>query len=147
MPGKSPLFEIRQMEAEANSPLKSALMPTKIDHLEQSDLPVNKEKCAEVDFDEEDEDYLPNPIKENRLISSVSKRSSPICVYTCKVKYTSFHFHYFFIIFPFCILWDIVSGFDRLDEMWCPSTGLYKNFRELFNNAPKATGVYCTWQC
>ncbi|XWS66223.1 hypothetical protein CRYUN_Cryun05aG0181200 [Craigia yunnanensis] len=139
--GKSPLFEIRQMEAEANIPLKSTLMP-KIDHLEQSDLPVNKEKCAEVDFDEEDEDYLPNPIKEKRLIRSVSKRSSPICVYTYKVKYTSFHFHFFSILFAFCILWDIVGGFDRLDEMQCPSTGLYKNFKELFNNAPEANEVY-----
>ena len=39
------------MEAEANSPLKSALMP-KIDHLEQSDLPVNKEKCDAFFFQE-----------------------------------------------------------------------------------------------
>ncbi|XWS08019.1 hypothetical protein CRYUN_Cryun41cG0041300 [Craigia yunnanensis] len=81
---KSPLFEIRQMEAEANITLKSTLMP-KIDHLEQSDLSVNIEKCAEVDFDVEDEDYLPNPIKKQRLIRSVSKRSSPICVYTYKI--------------------------------------------------------------
>ncbi|XVE75427.1 hypothetical protein DITRI_Ditri12bG0093300 [Diplodiscus trichospermus] len=82
--GKSPLFEIRQMEAEANIPLKSAPKP-KIDHLEQSDLPVNKEKCAEVNFDEEDEDYLPNPRKEKRLIRPMSKRSSPVFVYTYKI--------------------------------------------------------------
>ncbi|XVE68786.1 hypothetical protein DITRI_Ditri09bG0098200 [Diplodiscus trichospermus] len=82
--GKCPLFEIRQMDAQANIPLKSAVMP-KIDHLEQSDLPVNIEKCAEEDFDSEDEDYLPNPIKKQRLIRSVSRRSSPICVYTYKI--------------------------------------------------------------
>ncbi|XVF75613.1 hypothetical protein PTKIN_Ptkin13bG0200800 [Pterospermum kingtungense] len=82
--GKSPLFEIRRMEAEANIPIKSAVIP-KTDHLEQSDLPVIKEKFAEVDFDEEEEDYLPNPIKEKRRIRSKSKRSSPICVYTYKI--------------------------------------------------------------
>ncbi|OMO65602.1 hypothetical protein CCACVL1_21473 [Corchorus capsularis] len=83
--GKSPLFEIRQMEAEANVPLKATIIP-KIDHLEQSDLPVNEEKCAEVDSDEEDEDYLPNPIiKKQRHNRSVSRRSSPVCVYTYKI--------------------------------------------------------------
>ncbi|XVE99237.1 hypothetical protein REPUB_Repub03eG0180400 [Reevesia pubescens] len=86
--GKSPLFEIRQIEAEAeaeaNIPLQSTIMP-KIDHLEQSDLPVNNEKCAEVDFDEKDEDYLPKLIKKQRLIGSASKRNSPICVYTYKI--------------------------------------------------------------
>ncbi|XP_017985108.1 PREDICTED: uncharacterized protein ycf45 [Theobroma cacao] len=82
--GKSALFEIRQMEAEANVSLKSTLMP-KIDHLEQSDFPVNKEKSAQVDFDDEDEDSLPKPIKKQRLNQSVSKRISPICVYTYKI--------------------------------------------------------------
>ncbi|XP_022748288.1 uncharacterized protein ycf45-like isoform X2 [Durio zibethinus] len=82
--GNSPLFEIRQMEAEADIPLKSTLMP-KIEHLEQSNLPVNVEKCAEADFDVEDEDYLPNPIKKQRLIRSVTQRSSPVCVYTYKI--------------------------------------------------------------
>lgn len=91
------------MEAEANIPIKTALIP-KIDHLEQSDLPANKEECAEVDFDKEDEDYLPNPIKEKRLIRFKSKRSSAICVYTYKVKYTSFVFHFFLIFLAFCIL-------------------------------------------
>ncbi|XP_021295976.1 uncharacterized protein ycf45 [Herrania umbratica] len=82
--GKSALFEIRQMEAEANVSLKSTPM-LKIDHLEQSDFPVNKEKSAQVDFDDEDEDSLPNPIKKQRLNQSVSKRISPICVYTYKI--------------------------------------------------------------
>ncbi|KAK6228287.1 hypothetical protein SCA6_000627 [Theobroma cacao] len=82
--GKSALFEIRQMEAEANVSLKSTLMP-KIDHLEQSDFPVNKEKSAQVDFDDEDEDSLPKFIKKQRLNQSVSKRISPICVYTYKI--------------------------------------------------------------
>lgn len=86
------------MEAEANVSLKSTLMP-KIDHLEQSDFPVNKEKSAQVDFDDEDEDSLPKFIKKQRLNQSVSKRISPICVYTYKVKDTSFKFHTSFSYF------------------------------------------------
>ncbi|WRX11782.1 ATPase [Theobroma cacao] len=119
LPGKSALFEIRQMEAEANVSLKSTLMP-KIDHLEQSDFPVNKEKSAQVDFDDEDEDSLPKFIKKQRLNQSVSKRISPICVYTYK---------------------NIGGGIDKLDEMCYPSA-LYKNFKELFSNSPEATGSF-----
>ncbi|GMI80586.1 SEEDLING PLASTID DEVELOPMENT 1 [Hibiscus trionum] len=102
--GKSPLFEIRQLEPEANVPIKSTVM-TKIDHHElsdklfnenkspevdydedeQSDLLVNEEKHAEVDFGDEDEDDLPSPKRKQRFTRSTSKRSSPIFVYTYKI--------------------------------------------------------------
>ncbi|MBA0571198.1 hypothetical protein Golob_004782 [Gossypium lobatum] len=103
--GKSPLFEIRQMEPEANIPLKSTVVH-KIDHLEesdmlvndekgaevdyseedeQSDLLVNEEKFAEVDFSDEDEDYLPKPKRKQRFTGSASKRTLPIFVYTYKI--------------------------------------------------------------
>ncbi|KAK8671593.1 hypothetical protein V6N13_038183 [Hibiscus sabdariffa] len=103
--GKSPSFEIRQMEHEANVPIKSTVM-TKIDHHElsdklfnenrspdadydeedeQSDLLVNEEKRSEVDFGDEDEDDLPIPKKKQRFTGSTSKRSSPIFVYTYKI--------------------------------------------------------------
>ncbi|KAA3481585.1 P-loop containing nucleoside triphosphate hydrolases superfamily protein [Gossypium australe] len=113
--GKSPLFEIRQMEPEANVPLKSTVVH-KIDHLEesdmlvndekgaevdyseedeQSDLLVNEEKFAEVDFSDEDEDYLPKPKRKQRFTGSASKRTLPIFVYTYKI---------------------IVGAFDKLSE-------------------------------
>ncbi|XP_039005068.1 protein SEEDLING PLASTID DEVELOPMENT 1-like [Hibiscus syriacus] len=52
--GKCPLFEIRQMEPEANVPIKSTVM-TKIEHRELSHMLLNEEKSDEVHYDEEDE--------------------------------------------------------------------------------------------
>ncbi|KAK8510116.1 hypothetical protein V6N13_103714 [Hibiscus sabdariffa] len=103
--GKSPSFEIRQMESESSVPIKSTVM-TKIDHRELSDmffneeksaevhydeedeqstLFLNEEKCAEVDFSDEDEDDHPIPRKKQRFTRFASKRSSPIFVYTYKI--------------------------------------------------------------
>ncbi|KHG18481.1 putative ycf45 [Gossypium arboreum] len=103
--GKSPLFEIRQMEPEANVPLKSTVVH-KIDHLEESDMLVNdekgaevdyseedeqsdllvkEEKFAEVDFSDEDEDYLPKTKRKQRFTGSASRRTLPIFVYTYKI--------------------------------------------------------------
>lgn len=98
------------MEPEANVPLKSTVVH-KIDHLEESDMLVNDEKGAEVDYSEEDEqsdllvneekfaeadlsdedeDYLPKPKRKQRFTGSASKRSLPIFVYTYKVKHINF---------------------------------------------------------
>uniref|UniRef100_A0A5B7BEW5 AAA+ ATPase domain-containing protein n=1 Tax=Davidia involucrata TaxID=16924 RepID=A0A5B7BEW5_DAVIN len=81
--GKSPLFEIRRMDAETNNSLKSTPTPTK-DHLEEPELPNNGNKSTEIESDKEDGDCSPSS-KKSSINRSLSKRSSPMYVYTYKI--------------------------------------------------------------
>ena len=81
MIGKSPLFEIRHMECEANSSLKS--IPSPENHLKETELDDNEGRRFQFESDEEDGDNSPNKkLSRNR---TVSKRRSPLYVYTHKV--------------------------------------------------------------
>ncbi|XP_059628358.1 protein SEEDLING PLASTID DEVELOPMENT 1 [Cornus florida] len=81
--GKSPLFEVRCMEDEANNSLKSTTT-TKTDHLQDYELTNNEERRTETESDGEDGDYHANT-KKLSVIRSVSNRSSPLYVYPCKI--------------------------------------------------------------
>ncbi|GKU91663.1 hypothetical protein SLEP1_g5501 [Rubroshorea leprosula] len=82
--GKSPLFESRQLDDDADNSLKPIVISKK-DHMEVSEMSLQEEKSAEVFSDEEDEDYLPNRFHKRGANGSMSKRSSPIFVYTYKI--------------------------------------------------------------
>ncbi|KAJ6717609.1 P-LOOP CONTAINING NUCLEOSIDE TRIPHOSPHATE HYDROLASES SUPERFAMILY PROTEIN [Salix purpurea] len=101
--GKSPLFEIRHMDTEGYGSLK--LIPMLQENLiEESDdslksisilqenyveetevITSDKERCDEVESDEEEEDYRSKQSKTWKSIGTESKRKSPVCVYTCKI--------------------------------------------------------------
>ncbi|KAF9674921.1 hypothetical protein SADUNF_Sadunf10G0177800 [Salix dunnii] len=103
--GKSPLFEIRHMDTEGYGSLK--LIPMFQENLiEESDgslksisilqenyveetevITSDKERCDEVESDEEveDEDYCSKQSKTWKSSGIEIKRKSPVCVYTCKV--------------------------------------------------------------
>ncbi|XP_057464128.1 protein SEEDLING PLASTID DEVELOPMENT 1-like isoform X2 [Actinidia eriantha] len=80
--GKSPLFEIRHMECEANSSLKSIPSPEK-NHLKEPELDDNEGRRFQFESDEEDGDY--SPIKKLSRKRTVSKRRSPLYLYTYKI--------------------------------------------------------------
>ena len=95
MIGKSPLFEIRHMECEANSNLKSIPSPER-NHLKEPELDDNEDRRFQFESDEEDGDNSPNKkLSRNR---TVSKRRSPLYVYTHKV-YCSWLFPFSFVPF------------------------------------------------
>ncbi|KAJ6892488.1 hypothetical protein NC651_025629 [Populus alba x Populus x berolinensis] len=101
--GKSPLFEIRHVDTEVDDSLK--LIPILQENLiEESDdslksisilqenyveetevITSDKERCDEVDSDEEDEDYRPKRSKTWKSSGTERKRNSPVRVYTCKI--------------------------------------------------------------
>lgn len=101
--GKSPLFEIRHVDTEGDDSLK--LIPILQENLiEESDdslksisilqenyveetevIISDKERCDEVESDEEDEDYRPKQSKTWKSGGTERKRNSPVCVYTCKI--------------------------------------------------------------
>lgn len=101
--GKSPLFEIRHVDTEVDDSLK--LIPIlQENHIEESDdslksisilqenyveetevITSDKERCDEVDSDEEDEDYRPKRSKTWKSSGTERKRNSPVRVYTCKI--------------------------------------------------------------
>ncbi|CAK9159686.1 unnamed protein product [Ilex paraguariensis] len=81
--GKSPLFEVRCMDAEANTRLGST-PTTKKNHVEEPELPNIEDRRAKVVSDKEIEDRSPN-FKKVITVRSVSKRSSPVFVYTYKI--------------------------------------------------------------
>ncbi|GFZ05868.1 P-loop containing nucleoside triphosphate hydrolases superfamily protein [Actinidia rufa] len=80
--GKSPLFEIRHMECEANSSLKSIPSPEK-NHLKEPELDDNEGRRFQFESDEEGSDY--SPIKKLSRKRTVSKRRSPLYLYTYKI--------------------------------------------------------------
>lgn len=101
--GKSPLFEIRHVDTEGDDSLK--LIPILQENLiEESDdslksisilqenyveetevIISDKERCDEVESDEEDEDYRPKQSKTWKSGGTERKRNSPVHVYTCKI--------------------------------------------------------------
>ncbi|KAJ0046687.1 hypothetical protein Pint_05972 [Pistacia integerrima] len=82
--GKSPLFEVRKMDAENDDPLKFTPI-FRESYLEESELSINEDKSSEVESDEEDEDYSPIHFKKQNAKKSLIKRSLPVCVYTYKI--------------------------------------------------------------
>lgn len=89
-PGKSPLFEVRQMDEEANNSMKSSLRIQK-DLVEDSILVSNQIENAKklLDDEDEDEDYSPKT-KKLGTVRYAEKRRSPLYVYTFKVDYAHF---------------------------------------------------------
>ena len=94
MIGKSPLFEIRHMECEANSSLKSIPSPEK-NHLKEPELDDNEGRRFQLESDEEDGDY--SPIKKLSRKRTVSKRRSPLYLYTYKVYCSWLKFPFSFV--------------------------------------------------
>lgn len=96
--GKSPLFEVRHMDADANISQKRTLAPEK-KLLEGSKMTKSEEKSEVVESDEKHVDHSPSPSNPWSSDKPVSKRSSAVCVYTYKVNYLDFHPYYSFSIF------------------------------------------------
>ncbi|KAF5729472.1 hypothetical protein HS088_TW21G01638 [Tripterygium wilfordii] len=83
--GKPPLFEIRQMDAEEDCSSDSTQV-LQNNYPEKSGLTIRRDKIAEIEYDEKDED-LHRLYRLMKHVSgiSVSKRSSPLSVYTCEI--------------------------------------------------------------
>ncbi|KAL6126415.1 hypothetical protein ACLB2K_074464 [Fragaria x ananassa] len=83
--GKSPLFEVRRIDADADD----SCMPTQIsehNYLKASDFVVTTDIVASVlESDEEDLDPPPNVSRRLSSDKSAKKRSSPVCIYTYKI--------------------------------------------------------------
>ncbi|RXH94206.1 hypothetical protein DVH24_023890 [Malus domestica] len=83
--GKSPLFEIRRVDADANSSCKSISLPEK-NYLEVSDFTLKKDiDSSGIEYDDEDLNHSPKQSKKFSSKKSVKKRSLPVCVYTYKI--------------------------------------------------------------
>ncbi|KAF5947397.1 hypothetical protein HYC85_013354 [Camellia sinensis] len=82
--GKSPLFEVRHMECEANSCLESTPTLEK-NRKKGSELDKDEDRMSQIESAQEDRDYSQiNSMKLSRNIT-VSKRRSPVYVYTYKI--------------------------------------------------------------
>lgn len=88
--GKSPLFEVRQMEVDPRNSLKSSEI-----HIEKTDITDGERISGDLDSDEEDLGHPPGQPHRWSTSRFVKKRSSPLCVYTYKVP-SSIHFYLFF---------------------------------------------------
>ncbi|XP_050250027.1 protein SEEDLING PLASTID DEVELOPMENT 1-like [Quercus robur] len=82
--GKSPLFEIRHMDADDNDSLKFTLLPEK-SHIEESNMNDGKDVSSDIESDEEEVGHPPSWSKKQSTSIYVKKRSSPVCVYTYKI--------------------------------------------------------------
>ncbi|KAL0403515.1 UNVERIFIED_CONTAM: protein SEEDLING PLASTID DEVELOPMENT 1 [Sesamum radiatum] len=82
--GKSPLFEVRHLDAEANNASKST-QPTEEDHAVEAKATIGKTEEDKVESDNEEEYYYPKSKKVNSSVS-VSKKSYPLYVYTYKIQ-------------------------------------------------------------
>ncbi|GAV60736.1 AAA_18 domain-containing protein [Cephalotus follicularis] len=82
--GKSPLFEVRHMDIEDDVSLNSS-PPPRTDNLEDSELSCNEDRRADVETDEDNEGYHSTWSKKWSTNISLSKRSSPVRVYTYKI--------------------------------------------------------------
>lgn len=83
--GKSPLFELRHIDDEASSSLKSSSSPQK-NLVEDSKQANNQDEKVETVSDDEGVDYF----HKSRNLGNdryVKKRNSPLCVYTFKVNF------------------------------------------------------------
>ncbi|XP_052200597.1 protein SEEDLING PLASTID DEVELOPMENT 1 isoform X1 [Diospyros lotus] len=81
--GKTPLFEVRHMDVEANRSLKSTPMPKK-NLIEEAELD-NSEERPQIQCDKEDEGYSQNNFKKLSGNRNFSKWRSPVYVYTYKI--------------------------------------------------------------
>uniref|UniRef100_A0A2P2K340 ATP binding protein n=1 Tax=Rhizophora mucronata TaxID=61149 RepID=A0A2P2K340_RHIMU len=82
--GKTPLFEIRHMDAEADDSLKHTLIIGK-NHVEHEGVKITEYRGDEVLSEEEDEDHHSHQSKKCKTSISVGKKSAPVCVYTYKI--------------------------------------------------------------
>ncbi|KAM1161951.1 hypothetical protein ACFX13_001097 [Malus domestica] len=83
--GKSPLFEIRHVDADASGSRKSISIPEK-SYLQASDFTAKKNiDAADIESDNEDLDHSPTRSKKLSSKRSVKKRSLPVCVYAYKI--------------------------------------------------------------
>ncbi|CAN1747525.1 Protein SEEDLING PLASTID DEVELOPMENT 1, partial [Linum perenne] len=83
--GKTPLFEIRQMETnEEDGIVESKVIPIDEDreYERKSDA---KDREHDRKSDEEDRDYVPSESKRSKTNRSVIKKIAPVCVYTYKI--------------------------------------------------------------
>lgn len=94
--GKSPLFELRHMDAEANISQKPTLASEK-KLLEESRIT----KSEVVESDEKHVHHSPSRSNPWSTDKPVSKQSSAVCVYTYKVNYLDFHPYYFLSLYFF----------------------------------------------
>ncbi|KAM4094344.1 hypothetical protein ACJW30_06G189200 [Castanea mollissima] len=82
--GKSPLFEIRHIDADDNDSLKFTLLPEK-SHIEKSNKNDGKDVSSDIEYDEEEAGHPPSWSKKQSTSIHVKKRSSPVCVYAYKI--------------------------------------------------------------
>lgn len=107
--GKSPLFEIRHMDADDNDSLKFTLLPEK-SHIEESNMNDGKDVSSDIESDEEEVGHPPSWSKKQSTSIYVKKQSSPVCVYTYKVNSSSLHLHSFFSWFSHYKFQSIIHG-------------------------------------
>ena len=107
--GKSPLFEIRHMDADDNDSLKFTLLPEK-SHIEESNMNDGKDVSSDIESDEEEVGHPPSWSKKQSTSIYVKKRSSPVCVYTYKVNFSSLYLHSFFSWFSHYKFQSIIHG-------------------------------------
>lgn len=88
--GKTPLFEVRRIDAEANDSRKSIPLPEK-NCLKISNFTVNEDidASADIESDGEDLDHSPNWSKNHSKKPgsniSLKKQRLPVCIYTYKI--------------------------------------------------------------
>ncbi|CAA2967078.1 AAA+ ATPase domain containing [Olea europaea subsp. europaea] len=82
--GKSPLFEVRQMNLQANTSLKSTPC-TEEERVENPKVTNNENKQTRIESDMEDDEYS-SKSKKMGTNGSVGSRSSPAHVYTHKIQ-------------------------------------------------------------
>ncbi|KAF3434042.1 hypothetical protein FNV43_RR25145 [Rhamnella rubrinervis] len=82
--GKSPLFEIRHMVADANDHPETTPIFEKLD-LEKSDWTTAKDMVSKEESDDEDTDQSPSWSQKWSSFGLVNKRSSPMRIYTYKI--------------------------------------------------------------
>ncbi|KAM1069108.1 hypothetical protein EV1_000989 [Malus domestica] len=83
--GKSPLFEIRHVDADASGSRNSISIPEK-SYLQVSDFTAKKNiDAADIESDNEDLDHSPTRSKKLSSKRSVKKKSLPVCVYAYKI--------------------------------------------------------------
>lgn len=85
--GKSPLFEVRHMDSEADSSLKAidSVSTLEKNHVKETQLDNNEDRRSQIESDEEDGDYSPkNSDKLSRNITFTDRRQL-VHVYTHKM--------------------------------------------------------------
>lgn len=84
--GKSPLFEIRHVVADANDPPETTTILEKL-YIEKSDFTTKKGIFTKEESDVEDIDHSPSWSKKFSSVGLVKKKISPMRIYTYKVHF------------------------------------------------------------